>query len=70
MADTGTGIPAEYLPRIFDRFYRVNEKTNIAGIGVGLAITKKIVEKHGGTIFAQSSTGKGSVFKISFNLRK
>ncbi len=63
--DTGRGIPAEALPRIFDRFYRVpTQEVKIPGTGLGLAIAKKIIENHGGTIQADSELGKGSTFTL------
>jgi len=66
VSDTGLGIPPEDLERIFSRFYRVkNDKTRyITGTGLGLAIVKSIVEAHHGTIDAESTLDKGSVFKV------
>jgi signal transduction histidine kinase/DNA-binding response OmpR family regulator len=65
--DTGYGIPAEDLPFIFDRFYRVHndEVKDIEGNGLGLAIVKSIVEGHGGQVSVESKLGKGSRFSIS-----
>jgi signal transduction histidine kinase len=65
--DTGYGIPAEDLPFIFDRFYRVrnNDVKDIEGNGLGLAIAKSIIEKHGGQISVESKPGKGSCFTIT-----
>jgi signal transduction histidine kinase len=64
--DNGIGIPAADLPFIFDEFYRVqNQATeNIKGTGLGLAIVKRIVEAHGGYIWAESVEGKGSTFSF------
>lgn len=64
--DNGRGIPPEYLPSIFEMFTRVEDSPHVAGSGVGLAITKKIVELHGGSIWAESEIGKGSEFHIVF----
>lgn len=62
--DTGAGIPAEDLPRIFDRFYRSQSTVNREGNGLGLAIVKAIVEKHGGQIWAESEIDKGTSFIV------
>ena len=64
VADTGEGIPAEYLDRIFDRFWQ-GPQTRHLGSGLGLAIAKGIVEAHGGTIRAESVLGKGSSFSFT-----
>ena len=66
VADTGMGIAAEDLDRIFDRFYRVkNEKTRyIVGTGLGLAIVKSIVDAHRGQIQVDSQPGQGTTFSI------
>jgi two-component system heavy metal sensor histidine kinase CusS len=67
VSDTGPGIPPEELPRIFDRFYRSGEERPLAeGAGLGLAITKAIVELHGGAISVESALGKGTTFFLRF----
>ncbi len=66
VTDTGRGIPPEYLPRIFDKFIRVPNAPS-GGAGLGLAISKQIVEAHGGRIVVQSSPGHGTTF--TFTLR-
>lgn len=68
ISDTGRGIPAEYLPRIFDQFFRGLEQNAETGAGLGLAIVKEIVEAHGGTVTVESTVGKGTTF--SFTLRR
>jgi signal transduction histidine kinase len=67
VADTGEGIPAEDLPNIFERFYRVDKSRARAtgGSGLGLTIAKRLVEAHGGKIEAQSELGKGSRFSFT-----
>lgn len=68
VADKGQGIKASELPRIFDRFYRADTSRNkdqANGYGLGLAIAKKIVELHNGTIEVKSAPGKGSVFTVA-----
>jgi signal transduction histidine kinase len=64
VADTGLGISSEHLPRLFERFYRVDtaRAREDGGTGIGLAIARSVVEAHGGHIRAESEPGKGSVF--------
>jgi len=67
VTDTGEGIPAEELPNIFERFYRVDKSRTRAtgGSGLGLTIAKRLVEAHGGRIEVQSEAGKGSRFAFT-----
>ncbi|MBO9597322.1 MAG: HAMP domain-containing protein [Cohnella sp.] len=64
--DNGTGIPEAHLPRLFDRFYRIDtsRSRSFGGAGLGLAISHAIVSLHGGTIQVSSRTGEGSVFRV------
>jgi two-component system phosphate regulon sensor histidine kinase PhoR len=70
VTDTGSGIPPEHIPRIFERFYRVDKDRSreVGGTGLGLAIVKHIVEAHGSKVEVHSEVGKGSVF--SFALKR
>ncbi len=65
--DTGQGIPIEYLPYVFQRFYRIeaSRSRDFGGMGLGLAIAKEFVVAHGGEINVDSELGKGTVFKIN-----
>ncbi len=68
--DSGPGIDQEHLPRIFERFYRVDRarSTDMGGTGLGLAIVKHIVQYHNGTIRVESSPDKGAMFEIGLPL--
>ena len=67
VSDTGVGIPAHELPRLFERFHRVeNQKSrSFEGSGIGLALVQELVKLHGGSLVAESEVGKGSSFKVS-----
>jgi two-component system sensor histidine kinase BaeS len=63
--DTGSGIAADELPRVFDRFYRADAaREHSGGTGLGLAIARMIAEQHGGVIQAASVPGAGSTFRV------
>jgi two-component system phosphate regulon sensor histidine kinase PhoR len=66
IADTGEGIPAQYLDRLFERFYRVDRARSreVGGTGLGLAIVKHLARAHGGEVSVTSEVGKGSTFTI------
>jgi signal transduction histidine kinase len=64
--DTGSGIPAEHLPLVFDRFYKIDQArpSGSAGSGLGLSIVKAIVERHGGRVAAATAPGGGAQFDV------
>ena len=66
IADTGEGIPAQHLDRLFERFYRVDRARSreLGGLGLGLAIVKHLARAHGGEVSVTSELGKGSIFTI------
>ena len=66
ITDEGMGIPADKLPRIFDKFERVDNRDTreVGGTGIGLFLVKHLVERHGGEVWAQSEYGKGSTFSF------
>ncbi|MBS7564036.1 PAS domain-containing sensor histidine kinase [Mucilaginibacter sp. Bleaf8] len=63
--DFGAGIPAEHHAKLFNRFYRIEEQSrNVSGLGIGLFITKQIIEEHQGHIWLESEAGKGTTFYV------
>ena len=65
--DTGRGIPADVIPRVFDQFYRVDKSRtrSTGGAGIGLTIVRKLVEAHGGTVRVESKPGEGAKFVVT-----
>ncbi|MBX3237251.1 MAG: HAMP domain-containing histidine kinase [Nitrospiraceae bacterium] len=72
VTDAGPGIPAEEVPHVFDRFYQGRTKARhaTAGSGLGLALAKRVVEAHGGRIWVESETGKGTTVRLILRLTK
>ncbi|OIJ95636.1 sensor histidine kinase [Streptomyces colonosanans] len=72
VADTGTGIPADDLPHVFDRFWRADKSRNrqSGGSGLGLAIVRRLAEAHHGTVTATSTPGAGSTFTLRLPQRR
>lgn len=66
VTDTGCGIAAEHLSRVFDRFYRVDPSRSTEGTGLGLALVKSIAELHGGSLKVASETGRGTSVTLKF----
>jgi signal transduction histidine kinase len=66
--DDGPGIPREHQLRLFDKFYRVYPSTAAPGAGIGLAISKGLVEAHGGRIWVESEPGSGTTFHFTLPL--
>jgi two-component system, OmpR family, phosphate regulon sensor histidine kinase PhoR len=64
--DTGIGIPIEHIPRLFERFYRVDSDRSrtLGGTGLGLAIVKHIIEAHGSRVYVESKVEEGSIFRF------
>jgi signal transduction histidine kinase len=65
ISDNGIGFEPQFSDRIFVLFQRLNAPRQYSGTGIGLAICKRIIEAHGGTITAESSPGKGSAFRFT-----
>jgi signal transduction histidine kinase len=70
VADTGVGIPAEHLPYVFERFFRVPNTAHPPGTGLGLAIVREIILAHGGLVTCESEPGKGTVFHLTLPVWK
>jgi len=67
--DQGSGIPETALPRIFEQFYTTSHSTKHSGVGLGLAIARRIIEAHGGSITASSKAGQGAIFTLLLPLQ-
>ena len=71
ISDTGVGIPAEDLPHVFDRFYRVDKARgrDTGGTGLGLSIVQQIVRLHAGSVTVHSELGKGTTFTVQLPVK-
>jgi len=70
VADFGTGIPKDDLERVFDKFYRVHHRDNVAGSGLGLSIARGLIEVHGGRITAANRAGGGTIIKFTLPMSR
>ncbi len=72
VSDEGIGISREHLPRIFENFYRVDNRDNreVGGTGIGLALVKALVEGHGGTVEPVSELGRGTIFVVTLPIHR
>nr|BBH86356.1 hypothetical protein KTC_11070 [Thermosporothrix sp. COM3] len=70
VSDNGIGFDEKYLDRIFTVFQRLHGRTEYEGTGIGLAVVRKIVERHGGTITARSTPGEGTTFLVQLPVRQ
>ncbi len=64
MRDEGLGIPADQQAHVFERYYQAHATSHRSGLGLGLYLSRQIVERHGGRIWAESADGKGSRFVV------
>jgi two-component system heavy metal sensor histidine kinase CusS len=69
VSDSGSGIPAEHIHRVFDRFYRMDSSRSSSGSGLGLALVKSIAELHGGTASIASEKNRGTAVTLTFPRR-
>ncbi len=67
VTDTGIGIPAEDIPHVFERFYKVDRSRRNEGTGLGLAIVKHIIQAHGGELSIKSQEGIGTTFSFTLS---
>ncbi|HUM68267.1 MAG TPA: ATP-binding protein, partial [Chloroflexota bacterium] len=70
VADNGIGFDEKYLPRLFTMFQRLHGRDEYDGTGIGLAICRRIVEQHNGSISAQSQPGAGATFTVELPIKQ
>jgi two-component system phosphate regulon sensor histidine kinase PhoR len=70
VADRGIGIAEEAMPSLFEKYSKVKNPVGVGGLGLGLYISKRIIEAHGGRIWAESTEGAGSTFSFTLPLGK
>lgn len=68
VTDNGVGIAEEAIPDLFEKFYRAKDSNRSGGLGLGLHISKQIIEAHGGRIWVESTKGEGSTFSFTLPL--
>ena len=70
VSDKGNGIPEDKLPHLFKRYYRVQDKSNFSGLGLGLYISNEIIKRHHGEMGVESQIGQGSTFWFTLPLEQ
>jgi two-component system OmpR family sensor kinase len=69
VADTGPGIPEDEIPRVWEELYRGREARGVPGSGLGLALVRAVIERHGGQVTMRSRVGQGTVVRVTLPIR-